>query len=142
MLLCERELSERRATLSAAAATATTPTSSQTKKNTTTFNPPEGAKIQLEFDNSYANFKGERKADEIGDKNFPGSLHNVAELFGNLQMIRPHLTNLHECVERFKRILKEGPDGKRCQHLPHQPCHYRVCCILSRPGTVGAPESI
>ena len=85
----------------------------ETKKNTTTFKPPEGAKIQLEFDNSYANFKVERKADEIGDKNFPGSLHNVAELFGNLQMIRPHLTNLHECVERFKRILKEGPDGKQ-----------------------------
>ena len=85
----------------------------ETKKNTTTFKPPEGAKIQLEFDNSYANFKVERKSDEIGDKNFPGSLHNVAELFGNLQMIRPHLTNLHECVERFKRILKEGPDGKQ-----------------------------
>ena len=85
----------------------------ETKKNTTTFKPPEGAKIQLEFDNSYANFKVERKADEIGDKNFPGSLHNVAELFGNLQMIRPHLTTLHECVERFKRILKEGPDGKQ-----------------------------
>jgi predicted RNA-binding Zn-ribbon protein involved in translation (DUF1610 family) len=76
------------------------------------FEPPEGAKVQLEFDATYANFKVERKPDEIGDKNFPGSLHNVAELFGSLRMVA-HLRNLHKCVEQFKTILKEGPDGKQ-----------------------------
>jgi len=85
---------------------------SENEKSTPAFEPPEGAKVQLEFDATYANFKVERKPDEIGDKNFPGSLHNVAELFGSLRMVA-HLTNLHECVEQFKRILKEGPDGKQ-----------------------------
>jgi len=85
---------------------------SENEKSTPAFEPPEGAKVQLEFDATYANFKVERKPDEIGDKNFPGSLHNVAELFGSLRMVA-HLTNLHKCVEQFKRILKEGPDGKQ-----------------------------
>ena len=85
---------------------------SENEKSTPAFEPPEGAKVQLEFDATYANFKVERKSDEIGDKNFPGSLHNVAELFGSLRMVA-HLTNLHKCVEQFKRILKEGPDGKQ-----------------------------
>jgi len=85
---------------------------SENEKSTPAFEPPEGAKVQLEFDATYANFKVERKPDEIGDKNFPGSLHNVAELFGSLRMVA-HLRNLHKCVEQFKTILKEGPDGKQ-----------------------------
>ena len=99
---------------------------------------PEGAKVQLEFDTSYANFKVERKADEIGDANFPSNLHNVAELFGQLHMLK-NVTNLHRCVERFKTILKEGPDGKQNNRMGQAAivCFNCGCVALPKGGDVG-----
>jgi hypothetical protein len=91
-------------------------TNDNDRNNDSLFTPPEGANVQLEIDRQYSNFKLIRKEDELDDENFPKSLHNVAELFVRLQMI-DHVSQMHKCVETFKKILENGPDGKQTNGL-------------------------
>ena len=91
-----------------------------TAPNVVSFEPPEGAKVQLEFDTSYANFKVERKADEIGDANFPSNLHNVAELFGQSHMVKTQRT-CTDASNGLKTILKKDRMGNRIIAWDKQP---------------------
>ena len=65
---------------------------------------------ELEISGLFTNFKVEAKSDELGDANFPPTLHAAAQLFvmtGKADSAK----QLVKDVDTFIEVFKAGPDG-------------------------------
>jgi len=83
--------------------------------------------------NRFVSIKVLRKADELGDANFPNSLHNGMELFQRAGMLS-QARACKACVDDYAALLAEGP--------PTKPVSIgNTACVCWECGHVGLPRN-
>lgn len=88
--------------------------------------------LVLEITPQYATIQVIPKEDEINDKNFPRNLHNAAELFLRVGMLK-NVETLKGCTDKMMSLYADNPDGTTGVRLGE-------ACICWNCGYCGLPK--